>query len=806
MPLINDRLSNSAQAALLDAEQLAFGLSHSATQPEHLLAALLRQENSIALQIISAAGQNPQKLERQLQGYLNKLTKVYGLSKAEHSRRLTAVLNTALAISNEVGGAMVSTEDLVWALAEGDGVAEQLLTSAGITREAKQPSKQTGDNATPKKESSQYPSLDAFGRDLSALARKGKLDPVIGRDGEIRRLMQVLSRRTKNNPVLIGDPGVGKTAIVEGLAQRIVCCDVPTPLVGKRIITLDFGAMVAGTKYRGEFEERLEAVMKEITRAKGEIIIFIDELHLLVGAGKAEGSMDASNLLKPMLARGELHAIGATTMDEYRKYIERDSALERRFQPVQVNEPSVKTTISILRTLRPRYEKHHAVHIHDNALRAAATLSKRYIIDRHLPDKAIDLIDEAASAVRLELEALPAELDDVSRLIMQLEDEHASLADEQDPEIIACANQVHSELVELRARSKMLAADWETNRGRRDLVTEDDVAQVVSRWTGVPVTRLLDTELDKLTRMEVHLHRRLVGQDEAVVAVSNAIRRARAGIKDPNRPIGSFIFLGPTGVGKTELARALAEFLFDDESAVVRIDMSEYQERQTVARLVGAPPGYVGYEEGGQLSQAVRRKPYSVVLFDEIEKAHSDVLNVLLQILDDGRLTDGHGHMVDFKNVVIIMTSNAATEYLGLVPDEDAAAKERMLGQLRKRFRPEFLNRIDEIVFFHALTIEHLKGVVETQVQELGKRFAERRIKLELSDATKVWLVRAGFDPKYGARPLRRAVQRYVLDPLALQVTSGRIHNGDHVVVDVENDQLLFLKDETLVGQAKNKK
>ncbi|HEY6043069.1 MAG TPA: ATP-dependent chaperone ClpB, partial [Anaerolineae bacterium] len=683
-----------------------------------------------------------------------------------------------------------------------------------------------------------YQALQKYGRDLTDAARKGKLDPVIGRDEEVRRVMQILSRRTKNNPVLIGEPGVGKTAIVEGLAQRIVRGDVPEPLKDKRVVALDFGAMVAGAKYRGEFEERLKAVLKEITSAEGKIIVFIDEIHTVVGAGAAEGAMDASNMLKPMLARGELHAIGATTLDEYRKHIEKDAALERRFQPVLVQEPSVEDTISVLRGLRERYEMHHGVRIRDSALVAAAVLSKRYISDRFLPDKAIDLVDEAASRLRLEIDSMPAELDEISRRIAQLEIERVALQKEKDNASKERLQSLDKELANLKERSAALSAKWkqekqvvdtarllkeqkdqlqieferyerqgdynkaaeirygkladidrqieESRKKLADLqksgallkeeVTTDDIAEVVSKWTGIPVSRLMEGEMQKLVKMEDRLRQRVVGQDEAIVVVSNAVRRARAGLKDPNRPVGSFIFLGPTGVGKTELARALAEFLFDDESAMIRIDMSEYQEKHTVARLIGAPPGYVGYEEGGQLTEAVRRKPYSVVLFDEIEKAHPDVFNVMLQILDDGRLTDGQGRVVDLKNVVVIMTSNIGTEFLQgfagkrLEGAEWENVKNRVLETMRTHFRPEFLNRIDDIVVFHSLSQDDLKQVVEIQLAQVAKRLAERKITIELTDRAKNLLVTEGYDPTYGARPLKRTIQRRVLDPLALDV------------------------------------
>ncbi|TAK12328.1 MAG: ATP-dependent chaperone ClpB, partial [Acidobacteria bacterium] len=680
-----------------------------------------------------------------------------------------------------------------------------------------------------------YQALERYGRDLTDAARKGKLDPVIGRDDEIRRVIQVLARRTKNNPVLIGEPGVGKTAIVEGLAQRIIRGDVPEGLKDKKIVGLDMGALVAGAKYRGEFEERLKAVLKEVTDSEGQIILFIDELHTVVGAGASEGSLDASNMLKPMLARGELHTIGATTLDEYRKHIEKDAALERRFQPVQVGEPTVEDTISILRGLRERYELHHGVQIKDSALVAAAMLSHRYIADRFLPDKAIDLVDEAASRLRMEIDSMPAELDEVERRIMQLEIEREALRKEKDPASKDRLSKLEKELAELKEKKSGLAAQWQKEKAQiqsargkkeeldklrvelerlqrageyakaselqygripelerqihaaetgsaegkpamlKEHVDEEDIAEVVSRWTHIPLSRLMEGEVQKLVQMESRLHNRVVGQDEAVVAVANAIRRARAGLQDPNRPLGSFIFLGPTGVGKTELARALAEFLFDDEQAMVRIDMSEYQEKHTVSRMIGAPPGYVGYEEAGQLTEAVRRRPYAVVLFDEIEKAHPEVLNVMLQLLDDGRLTDGKGRTIDFRNTVVIMTSN--------VGGEDA---------LRAHFRPEFLNRIDNIVFFHSLSKEHIRKVIDIQIRGLLKRLEERKITLTLTDAARDLLIEEGYDPTYGARPLKRVIQKRVLDPLALGVLEGKFPEGSTVVADAGGDGLTF--------------
>ena len=867
MAINMNKLTEKAQEAIVAAQNLAKELNNSSIEPEHLLAALLGQSDGVVPQVVTALGANPNVLDRQVREELDKLSKAYGAVQVGLSQILSRVLDNAQTSANNLKDEYVSTEHLLIALSETESGASRILNRAGVARDRilqALTSIRGSQRVTTQNPEATYQALQKYGRDLTDLARKGKLDPVIGRDEEIRRVMQILSRRTKNNPVLIGDPGVGKTAVVEGLAQRIVRGDVPEPLKNKRVVSLDFGAMVAGAKYRGEFEERLKAVLKEITGAEGQIIVFIDEIHTVVGAGAAEGAMDASNMLKPMLARGELHAVGATTLDEYRKHIEKDAALERRFQPVLVDEPSVEDTISILRGLRERYEMHHGVRIRDSALVSAAVLSKRYISDRFLPDKAIDLVDESASRLRLEIDSMPAELDEIQRRIAQLEIERVALQKEKDEASRERLRSLDKELANLKERSAALTYKWkqekevvdanrrlkeqkdqlqiELERAERNAdynkaaeirygrladidrktvesekklgelqksgallkeeVTEDDIAGVVSRWTGIPVSRLMEAEVQKLIKMEERLHERVVGQDEAISVVANAVRRARAGLKDPNRPVGSFIFLGPTGVGKTELARALAQFLFDDENALIRIDMSEYQEKHTVARLIGAPPGYVGYDEGGQLTEAVRRKPYSVVLFDEIEKANPDVFNVMLQILDDGRLTDGHGRVVDFKNVVVIMTSNIGTEFLlnlgarELAENEWETVKNRVIEEMKKHFRPEFLNRIDDVVVFHSLTMEDLSRIVEIQLKQVSSRLADRKIGVELTEAARDLLVREGYDPTYGARPLKRTIQRRILDSLALEVLNGRIRDGDQVVVDAEDGKLVFLREE----------
>jgi ATP-dependent Clp protease ATP-binding subunit ClpB len=835
---------------------------------EHVLAALLEDDTGLATAILRKAGVNVDALRRQVESELERLPKVSGGGSEDGihiSGRLNRLLARAEDDAKQFKDDYLSVEHLLLALTADGGAAGRLLKDSGVTRERLMAALQEvrgHQRVTSQNPEATYQALERYGRDLTKLADEGKLDPVIGRDEEIRRVIQVLSRRTKNNPVLIGEPGVGKTAIVEGLALRIHRGDVPEGLKGKRIIALDMGALIAGAKYRGEFEERLKAVLKEVQEAQGQIILFIDELHTIVGAGKAEGAMDAGNLLKPMLARGELHCIGATTLDEYRKHIEKDAALERRFQPVFVDQPSVEDTISILRGLKDRYQEHHkGVTIKDSALVAAAVLSNRYITDRFLPDKAIDLMDEAAARRRTEIESKPEELDKVDREIMTLEIERASLQKETDPASRERLALLEKELADLKDRQKELQARWQEEKegtqrlanlreaiektrfeleeaqrrgdwnragelqysqlpaleaklreeerklaerdGEAQLVKKDvdeeDIAGIVSRWTGIPVTKLLSGEMQKLLHLEEELHQRVIGQDEAVTAVAQAVLRARSGLKDPNRPIGSFIFLGPTGVGKTELARALAEYLFDDERAMVRIDMSEYQEKHTVSRLIGAPPGYVGFEEGGQLTEAVRRRPYCVILFDEIEKAHHDVFNVLLQLLDDGRLTDGQGRTVDFKNTIVIMTSNIGShrilEYRGSFAGENfERMKEAVLEEMRRHFRPEFLNRVDEVVVFHALSEEHLKKIVDIQLNQLRRRLDERHIQLELTDAAKEHLVRVGYDPTYGARPLRRTIQREIETPLARLLLQGKVQDGQIMQVgyDAGRHELTF--------------
>jgi ATP-dependent Clp protease ATP-binding subunit ClpB len=863
-----NRFTEKAQDAVRAAHSSAVRFGNQQVDVEHLLAALLEQEEGLAPAILGKAGINVETLRQRAQQEIERLPKVSGGTGGPDQVYVTGRLNRLLTQAEDEAQRLkddyVSIEHLTLALTEDGGAAGRLLQEFGVTRDRVMRAMQEvrgNQRVTSQNPETTYQALERYGRDLTQAAGQGKLDPVVGRDEEIRRVIQVLSRRTKNNPVLIGEPGVGKTAIVEGLAQRIVRGDVPEGLKNKRVVSLDMGALVAGAKYRGEFEERLKAVLKEVQSSEGEIILFIDELHTVAGAGRAEGSMDAGNLLKPMLARGELHCIGATTLDEYHKHIEKDAALERRFQPVLVDQPGVEETISILRGLRERYEVHHGVRIKDSALVAAAALSNRYISDRFLPDKAIDLVDESAARLRTEIDSRPTELDERLRRIMQLEIEREALKKETDPASKDRLARIEKELAELKTEASALEARWQTEKqavGRlralrqqieqtrleieqaerqydlnraaelkygkliqlerqlnqeqetlarqdgasrliKEEVDEEDIAQVVSRWTGVPVSKLLEGETGKLLHLEDELHKRVIGQDEAVTATAEAVLRARSGLKDPNRPIGSFIFLGPTGVGKTELARALAESLFDDERAMIRIDMSEYQEKHAVARLIGAPPGYVGYEEGGQLTEAVRRRPYSVILFDEIEKAHQDVFNSMLQILDDGRLTDGQGRTVNFKNAIVIMTSNIGSrrilEYRGAF--EGAGydrMKEAALEEIRRSFRPEFLNRVDETIVFHALSEDHLEKIVEIQLGRLRARLAERRIGLELTGEACTHLVRSGYDPNYGARPLKRAIQKEIETPLARLVIQGQVRDGQTVTVsfDPARGELVF--------------